>query len=230
MVFRFNAVKVCQVGVMMIVAGIIMGFMPMSIKAQVDADEKTPGGKQKRCVLFDGKSLEHWRIVDIHECARHGKVSAEDGAIVLHTGNPMTGIAYRKVPPRANYEMSFDARRVDGFDFFCGLTFPVGKSYCSLILGGWGGNVVGLSNVDNAAADENETTHFIDFKKGKWYRFRLRVTPEKIELWMDKEKIIDLKTKNHAFSIWWEQEPVRPLGFSAWRTTGALRKIELLTW
>ncbi len=97
-------------------------------------------------------------------------------------------------------------------------------------MGGWGGTVVGLSNVDNIAADENPTTRFIDFKEGKWYHVRLRVTREKIELWIDKEKTIDLKTKNHTFSIWWEQEPVRPLGFSTWRTTGALRKIELLTW
>ncbi len=132
MVPKLTAVNVCRVGVLMLLTGITMGHVPMSSQAQVPAERatKTSGEKQKRCILFDGKSLEHWRVVDIHECARHGKVAVQDGALVLHAGSPMTGIAYRKTPPRTNFEISFDTRRVDGYDFFCGLTFPVGKAYC----------------------------------------------------------------------------------------------------
>ena len=37
-----------------------------------------------------------------------------------------------------DYELRLEAKRVEGGDFFCGLTFPVGKEYCTLILGGWG--------------------------------------------------------------------------------------------
>jgi hypothetical protein len=47
-----------------------------------------------------------------------------------------------------NYEIKLEAKKVTGNDFFCGMTFPVGDSFCSFIVGGWGGPVVGLSSID----------------------------------------------------------------------------------
>ena len=84
---------------------------------------------------------------------------------------------------RIEYEVTLETRRIDGFDFFCGMTFPVEKSHCSLVLGGWGGSLTGLSSLDGFDASENETTGSMAFKEGKWYKIRLRVTPEKIEAW-----------------------------------------------
>ena len=60
--------------------------------------------------------------------------------------------------PKVDYEVNLDAKRVAGNDFFCGITFPVGKRFCSLIVGGWGGATVGLSSIDGKDAAENETT------------------------------------------------------------------------
>ncbi|MCE9544025.1 MAG: DUF1080 domain-containing protein, partial [Planctomycetia bacterium] len=108
--------------------------------------------------LFDGKTLAGWKTADEVEFTRHGKVEVHDGAIQLAAGDPATGVVRTDTPPTDSYELTLSAKRTEGQDFFCGLTFPVGKESCSLIVGGWGGQVVGLSNVDGAAADENQTT------------------------------------------------------------------------
>ena len=177
--------------------------------------------------LFDGKSLKNWRIAKINDFESHGKVYVKDGAVVLEKGKPASGIVYTGKPPRMNYQLSLDAKRIAGSDFFCGLTFPVNKSYCTLIIGGWGGGSTGLSNVDEASAIDNETTGYTEFKQNQWYNIRLRVTEKKIEAWIDKEQIVELDSGDRKFSIWWEQEPARPLGIATWNTTAALRNIRL---
>lgn len=183
-------------------------------------------GKPK--AIFNGKNLKGWRIADKNTYEKPGKVHVKDGAVVLEKGRVSTGIVYAKKDfPRMNYEVSLEARRTAGSDFFCGMTFPVGKSYCTLICGGWGGGTTGLSNVNNFAADENETTGFKEFKEGQWYKIRLRVTEGRIQAWIDKEKIVDLDAKGKKFDIWWEQEPLRPFGIGNWYTSSELRKITL---
>jgi hypothetical protein len=118
--------------------------------------------------------------------------------------------------------------RLSGSDFFCGLTFPVRESHCSLIVGGWGGSVVGLSNVDGMDASENETTQFIDFQTGRWYRIRLRVTEQKIEAWIEQKKVVNLTTTGRKISLrFGDIEKCVPLGISSWMTGAALREIRL---
>ena len=201
--------------------------------------EKGPSGPPNLLVsppgewvsLFDGSSLKGWGRVGDAEGDGYGRVHVENGTIVLEMGDPMTGIVWKSGFPRNAYEVYLEANRLDGFDFFCGMTFPVDDSFCTLIMGGWGGSIVGLSNVDDFAADNNETTKVIDFDNGKWYKIRLRVTTEAIEVWLGEEKpaeekIIDLKRTGHRFSIWPEQEPVRPFGVSTWNTKAALRNFK----
>lgn len=191
------------------------------------AAEGAGAGAAAESSLFDGKSLEGWKVLTQGVFASGGKVHVDDGAIVLERGSRQTGIAWTGDFPRDSYEVTFEARRVDGMDFFCGLTFPVGQEPCTLILGGWGGSVVGLSNVDGMHAAENETTEGMNFQAGRWYAVRLRVTPKKIEAWIDDEQQIDLERGTHRFSVWFEQEQCRPFGVSTWDTTGALRNIRL---
>ena len=182
----------------------------------------------KPVAIFDGKTLSGWRTADKNAYEKPGKVTVKDGAVVLSEGQQATGIVYAKDDfPTSNYEVSLEARRTDGSDFFCGMTFPVGKQYCTFICGGWGGGTTGLSNVDSFNADENETTNFVEFKNGQWYQIRLRVTDEKILVWIDKEKMVDLDRKDKKFDIWWEQEPLRPFGIGNWHTTSEIRKLTL---
>jgi hypothetical protein len=118
---------------------------------------------------------------------------------------------------------------VSGSDFFCGLTFPVGETYCSLILGGWGGSVVGLSSLDYADASQNETTRWIQFASERWYRVRVRVTESRIRAWLDGERIVDADITKRKVSTRIEVEPSKPFGISTWRTTGAARDLRLRT-
>ena len=175
--------------------------------------------------LFDGKSLNGWRVTQF---AGAGDVEIKSGVIVLGTGSPFTGIGWTNEIPKMNYEVALDAMRVDGADFFCGLTFPVGDSFCSLICGGWGGAITGLSSLDGMDASENETTKFINFETGRWYRIRLRVTQNKIEVWIDEKKLIDVETTGRKISLRpGDIEMSKPFGITSWQTTGALREIKL---
>jgi hypothetical protein len=193
----------------------------------IPAGGGTPSAAPAARVLFDGRSLDGWRIADAFDFKRHGLVRVEDGAIVLGAGEPGCGIAWTGEMPRREYELSLEARRLEGRDFFCGLTFPVAASHCSLILGGWGGGTTGLSNVDGVSAEENETSNFLEVEDGRWYRVRLRVADGKVAAWIDDRQIVDLATEGRRLEIWWEQEPMRPLGIASWHTTAAVRNIEL---
>ncbi len=177
--------------------------------------------------MFNGHNLNGWRVLEKYDFEQHGAVQVADGEIILNAGSPATGIAWGGAPPRMNYELTLEARRLSGNDFFCGLTFPVGPDYLSLILGGWGGGVTGLSNLDGNSAVENETTGYQEFQDHRWYAIRLRVTPGRVAVWLDGESIIDVATADRRLSIWWEQEPVRPLGIASWYTKSALRNIRL---
>jgi|GEM_PF-2214687 len=174
--------------------------------------------------LFDGKTLGDWKKT---EFGGEGDVGVHDGRIVLEFGYSMTGITYSAELPKMNYELELEAVKLDGDDFFCGLTFPVADAYCSFIVGGWGGSVVGLSSIDGADASENDTTKYMNFKKGQWYRIRVRVEPERIQTWIDDRQIVDQDTKGKKISIRNEVDLSCPLGISTWETKAALRKIQI---
>lgn len=178
--------------------------------------------------LFDNK-LQHGGAASKYD--GQGKLALDKGVVRLGVGDEITGVNWadydKEKLPRLNYEMSFEARRVEGGDFFTGLTFPVGDKPLSWIIGGWGGKVVGLSNVNGFSAVENETTQSRDFVDGQWYRMRLRVTKAKIEAWIDDDKLIDLPAADKEFSIRWSVEASQPLGFATWRTGAELRDIRI---
>ncbi len=175
--------------------------------------------------LFDGKTLGRWQVVDRFDFIQHGEVAVDDGCLVLRRGRPGTAARYAGRFPKANYEIELEARRVAGSDFFCGLTFPVGEEALSLICGGWGGSITGLSCIDGEPAAENETAGHREFENGRWYKIRLRVTDTKIEAWIDQRQIVDFKRAGRKLSIWFEPETALPLGIATWETTGAIRRI-----
>ncbi len=174
--------------------------------------------------LFDGKSLKGWKETDF---AGHAEVEVKDGRILLNYGNDMTGITWAGQYPKLNYELSLEAMRVDGTDFFCGLTFPVGDDPCSLIVGGWGGGVVGLSSIDGHDASDNDTTQYMTFEAKRWYKIRLKVTKGNISAWIDDKQVVDQDLEGKKLSVRSEVELSRPLGISSWCTTAALREIKL---
>ena len=175
--------------------------------------------------LFDGKTLAGWQPSKFNA---EGAVRVEDGRIVLDTGRSMTGITWAGATlPTTNYEIALQAMRIEGRDFFAGVTFPVGGSFCSLILGGWGGSVVGLSSINGQDASENDTSQSIEFENGRWYSARIRVTPETIEAWLDDRQIITQRLAGNTIDIRLEMDVSKPLGVASWKTKSALRDIRL---
>jgi len=192
-------------------------------KAAGESKEK-PG--EKWTVLFNGKNMEGWKLPKGFDFDDAGKVDVKDGNLVLHGGLYATGIRWTGKFPKTNYEVRLEAQRADGYDFFVGLSFPVGDQALTLILGGWGGYLTGLSCIDGFRADENQTCNSVEFKNKQWYRVRLCVTDKRVVAYVDDKEICDLEIGNHKLSVTFEMEPCLPFGTATWGgTTGVLRNI-----
>ena len=175
--------------------------------------------------LFDGVSLDGWEITNF---GPQGPVTVTGGQIVLGMGEGCTGITYKKDFPEVNYKVTLEAKRVAGNDFFCGMTFPVGKEPCTLIVGGWGGTTVGLSSINRKDASENQTTTYMNFEKNRWYRITLVVKKDTIRAFIDDNKIVDYaRGRNEVLSIRPEVVLSKPFGIASWYTTAALKDIRL---
>lgn len=174
--------------------------------------------------MFDGKTLTGWRETQF---TGRSEVQCIAGLVLLNMGDPFTGINWTNDFPKVNYEVALDAMRVSGSDFFCGLTVPVRESFCSLITGGWGGSLLGISSLDGMDASENETTKFMNFEQNRWYRLRLRVTEKRIEAWVDNEKLINVDISEKRISLRpGDIEMSKPFGVACWQTVAALREIK----
>jgi hypothetical protein len=175
--------------------------------------------------LFDGKTLKGWKKTDFY---KPGEVTIKDGCIRLAEGSPMTGVTWAgEKLPKVNYELSWEAMRESGNDFFCGVTFPVKDAPCSLIVAGWSGNITGLSSINGADASENETQRYVKIENNKWYKFRVRVDGQKLSAWIHDEQIVDFDYSDASLSVRIEVEASRPLGFASFRSVGLIRNIEL---
>ena len=185
---------------------------------------KPKQGEVKWTSLFNGKNLAGWKNT---EFGGEGEISVEDGQLILDMGTPLSGVNYTGKTPKINYEVELDAMRVTGTDFFCGLTFPVKKDPCSLIIGGWGGGVMGLSSLNGMDASENETTNYMEFKNGQWYHIRLRVLSNRIQAWIDGKEIVDQDITDRKISVRIEVELSMPFGFATFESKAALRNIRI---
>jgi len=142
--------------------------------------------------LFNGKDLTGWEETDY---AGRGNVKVQNGELHIENGLVITGVTYtnKTVLPKTNYEIEYEAKKLNGTDFFGLLTFPVGDVHASLVTGGWGGAVTGISSINSMDASENNTTVYLKFNKDHWYKFRLIVTPDNLSVWMTpKEHLIPL--------------------------------------
>lgn len=176
--------------------------------------------------LFNGKDLEGWKKTNF---GGEGEVTVEDKCLVIDMGGPLSGITWKaKEPPhKMNYEIRLEAKRAKGTDFFCGLTFPVNDAHCSFIVGGWAGGVVGLSSINDFDASENGTTTYREFKNDKWYKFRVRVTKEAIECFIDDERVVNQEVKDQKFSTRIEVDSSKPLGLATYETKAIIRNFEI---
>jgi hypothetical protein len=189
------------------------------------AEDDSPSKKPFRMVLFDGKTLEGWKKAETYKA---GGVKVEDGAIVIEAGGPMTAITSTRTDlPTTDYELTFEAKRVSGGDFFAAATFPVDKSFVTFVNGGWGGSVTGLSSLNGADASENDTRRFVKYENGTWYKFRIHVTDDVIRCWIDEKQTVAVNYQDVPLKTRIESRPCQPLGFASYRSAGAVRAVEI---
>ena len=220
---------------LLILVAVAICFYITSVTAAADTaaekPEATPSAKEKQekknwKPLFNGKDLKDWKVTNF---GGEGEVTiSPKGEVVIHEGVDLSGITTtRKDLPTTNYEVEFEAQRAKGTDFFVGYTFPVGDSACSLVLGGWGGGVCGISSLDFMDASENDTTSYQDFTRGKWYRVRLRVTDSHIKAWLGKWTLADVDRSLYKVDVRFEMEVSKPMGFATYQTVGKIRNARI---
>jgi hypothetical protein len=144
-------------------------------------------------------------------------------------GNDLNGVRWTGPMPVTPYVVELEARRMSGNDFFAALTFPVraGHECVSLIVGGWGGNLVGISSIENMDASENSTTSQYEFEKQKWYRIRVEVRQEHLQAWIDDKQVVDAHTEGQRLSL--RPGPIEecaPFGLATWMTKAEIRSVK----
>jgi hypothetical protein len=143
-------------------------------------------------------------------------------------GESLTNVRWKGEVPIAPFELELKAKRVNGTDFFCAVTFPArGVEECvTLIVGGWGGSLVGISSIDGKDASENDAQKIHIFEADVWYQVRLVRDGEKLMVWIDGEKLIDIDTTGKILSL--RQggiEECAPFGLATWQTTARIKDI-----
>ncbi len=183
-----------------------------------------PGGQW--LPLFDGKTLDGWRVVPGAGGERAGAVQVRDGQVVLGAGMPRTAIAWTGGFPTSDYEVRVEAARVAGRRDFCTIVFPLAATHCAWVVGGFGADATGIVLFDGSAF-WNETDQRFPFQQGRWYQVRLRVTKARVQGWIDDEKVLDTLTAGHTFSLWGFLQPLSPFGIYSQGTAAALRSISV---
>jgi hypothetical protein len=176
-------------------------------------------------LLLDATHTEGWSSTPF---GGEGEIHTEGEHLVFEMGTPMTGMHWTGgALPTSDYELEVTAARLMGTDFFCGLTFPVAESHATLILGGWGGSLTGLSCIDGNDASTNETTNFLAYELGRKYTARVRVTPTHITTWVDGERLHEVALEGKRIELRTEVLPSRPLGYAAFQTRAGLSSLKL---
>lgn len=196
------------------------------------ADEKPETSSKQHAIksrqLLTGNALGQWKECDY---GGQGVVEIKKGVLTLGAGDPITAVRWAgklgdgpNEFPKTNYTISYEARRTLARDFFGTVTFPVGDDTCSLVVGGWGGGLTGLSSLNGDDAANNSTTGYTAFENDKWYKFAITVTPKQITATQDGEELFPaIQIEDHQIGIRIEMEPCRPLGIATFQSSGEVR-------
>jgi type 1 glutamine amidotransferase len=178
-------------------------------------------------ILFNGKDYSGWTN---NNFGGSGEIEFRDGKMIINEGVALSGVKYAKTNEllRNNYEIQVKATKLQGNDFFAGITFPVKDSHATFLCGGWGGSLVGISSIDGMDASENETSTYLKFEENKSYDLRVRVTEKKIQAWVDNQKMVDVGIEGRRISMRpGEIESAVPFGISTYQTRTAIQEVKI---
>ncbi len=195
---------------------------------ETPAAEAAPAAPAARD-LFDGKTLEGW--VPAGYAGDGGAEVTPEGTLLIKRGDGhLNGLKRTDgdALPKVGYEVTLEARRIEGTDFFCCITFPFHDSHASFVLGGWGGSVCGISCIDYMDAMENMTMTVREFDDERWYKVRLIVSDHRLQAFIDGERMVNANVKDRKVGMrFGEIEDSVPFGLSTFQTTGEFRNIRL---
>jgi hypothetical protein len=179
--------------------------------------------------LLSDEFLPAWKAAGIPE---EGKVLIQDGEINLQPGQPMTGARLDSQTwksaemPVTRYAIEYEAMRVEGNDFFGTVTFPVNDSHVSLVVGGWGGTLVGISSIDDMDASENNTRGNAFFENRRWHKVRIEVRDDELKAWINDKLFVNTSTKGHVLGLRsGDIEKCIPFGFASYASQSRLRNV-----
>lgn len=173
-----------------------------------------------------------WQLVD--DIPHTGSYELAEDELRILAGQPITAVRYtgwqEQQMPVVDYEISFQAQRISGTDFFCALTFPVRQltDCCTFVMGAWGGGLCGISNIDDRDANENTTRSEHRFEDRRWYAIRIEVRADYLQVWKDGLRIVNAFIEGHKISMRpGEIEACAPFGLASYWTSGAVRQLRV---
>lgn len=173
-------------------------------------------------VLFDLSTLADW---ETGVFGNPDDFELTDTGIVIPQTSTLAGMTYRGGPPVTPYRLHVDVTKRYGDDFFLGLTFPVRDSYLTLVLGGWGGGVSGLSCIDGEDASDNATKHVEYFPNGKRQTVVVDVADERVVARIDGRVLVDADLRGKELGLRTEVLASRPLGVATFATSSLIHRI-----
>lgn len=216
--------------ILMAIATLQLGCSDPVSDAAVSADSSRPTVAME--VDFFANGLQDWKVLDDFS-GNAGAEFSDEGICSILPGQPISAIRYEGPweLPVTEYEISFQARRVEGQDFFAALTFPVNSidTCATFVAGGWGGALTGISCVDGMDASANSTGMTQNYAQGEWYSFRIEVVPESIKVWNGSAIIVNLPLEGRKISLRpGELEYSAPFGLGTYQTRGEIRHLRIL--
>ena len=179
--------------------------------------------------LLSDEFAPAWKASGMPE---EGKAWIQDGEISLQPGQPMTGVRFEAWKsaglPLTRYAIEYEAMRVTGNDFFGTVTFPVNDSHVSLIVGGWGGTLVGISSIDDMDASENTTRGNAYFENNRWHKVRIEVRDDELKAWINGKLFVNTSTKGHNLGLRaGDIKNCAPFGFASYATQSRIRNVRI---
>ena len=174
----------------------------------------------KPIALLDGNSTRGWAASEAHRC----KASVKDATLHMEAGTTWGVVTSTRTLPKANYELAFEAMRVEGTGDMATVVFAVGPCRCAFRVGADDSKVAWLSNVDGSAS---RVAGAPGLDNGQWHKVRLRVTDAKVEAWVGDHQVVDQPRIGHSFELA-GVEGVAPLSLCSKAMKVAWRNIVLL--
>lgn len=179
--------------------------------------------------LLSDEFATSWQASGIPD---EGAVTIQNGEIALQPGQPMTGArlaeqAWKNAAiPATRYAIEYEAMRVQGNDFFGTVTFPVGDAHVSLVVGGWGGTLVGISSIDDMDASENTTAGNAYFENNRWHKVRIEVRDDELRAWINSKLFVSTSTRGHRLGLrHGDIGKCAPFGFASYATRARIRNV-----